>query len=103
MRSFELRIAVNFFTAGVKALTASESVNSLIQQKAKWFGWVATVFQKAETSEPVRLISVDAIFSGTLKRLCVYDCVSKRFDQVRCPSGLMTLTMDVAHTLFLQR
>ncbi len=41
-----------------------------------------SLFQKAETSERMRLISVDAIFSETLKRLCVSDSVSKRFDQV---------------------
>jgi hypothetical protein len=39
-------------------------------------------FSKAETPERMRLISVDAIFSETLKRLCVSDSVSKRFDQV---------------------
>jgi hypothetical protein len=41
-----------------------------------------SLFQKAETPERMRLISVDAIFSETLKRLCVSDSVSKRFDQV---------------------
>ena len=41
-----------------------------------------SLFQNAETPERMRLISVDAIFSETLKRLCVSDSVSKRFDQV---------------------
>jgi hypothetical protein len=38
--------------------------------------------QQAEIPERMRLISVDAIFSETLKRPCVSDSVSKRFDQV---------------------
>jgi hypothetical protein len=35
---WKLRIAVNFFTPVVEALTASESVNSRHSTKAKWFG-----------------------------------------------------------------
>jgi hypothetical protein len=34
----KLKIAVNLFTPIVAALTASECANSLIPQKAKWFG-----------------------------------------------------------------
>jgi hypothetical protein len=35
-----------------------------------------------KTSERMRLISLDAILSETLKRLCASDSVSKRFAQI---------------------
>jgi hypothetical protein len=79
---WKLRIAVNVSTPVVEALT-KESI-LVVQQKRNGSAssrWVERVFKKAEASEPVGLTSVDAIFSETLKRLCVSEFVSKRFDQ----------------------